>query len=266
MERGEAVSKSKPRFALGYIQDRADARDKVFSVGAPRAFPSKVSRRGLPGYPVIWNQGHLGSCVGHGVVYGLLMAQLKSGLITPAMLSRLMAYWGGRVAIGTTAEDSGCMIRDCVKFAVKSGVCIELLWPYIEAKVFERPPDPCWQNALLNQALVYERITPSLDAFKACLAGGGDIVFGMDIYASYQSETTMRTGNVRKPGRWFDRKLGGHCQAIIGYDDNRRKGDMEIRGSWSQDVGDAGHFWIPYDYLVSAARDCWTIKLAELGK
>ena len=45
------------------------------------------------------------------------------------MLSRLMLYWGARKAMGTTKVDSGCMIRDAMKFAAKTGVCKESLWP-----------------------------------------------------------------------------------------------------------------------------------------
>ena len=40
---------------------------------------------------------------------------------------------------------------------------------------------------------------------------------------------------------------GGHAVAAVGYDDQRYGGAFKIINSWSQNWGDGGFFWLPYN-------------------
>jgi C1A family cysteine protease len=52
--------------------------------------------------------------------------------------------------------------------------------------------------------------------------------------------------------------LGGHAVMAIGYDDSKQM--FKIRNSWGTRWGQAGHFWMPYDFITDRdyADDFWT--------
>jgi C1A family cysteine protease len=55
--------------------------------------------------------------------------------------------------------------------------------------------------------------------------------------------------------------LGGHEVAAVGYDDSTRM--FLVRNSWSDEWGQKGYFWMPYEYLLrrDLASEFVTIRL-----
>ena len=148
-----------------------------------------------------------------------------------------------------------------------------MLWPYVIAKFREKPPAACWDDALLHQALKYERIQDAnLQAMKACLAGGHPFTFGFTVYRQFESKECAKSGLVRLPGRKESilGAVGGHCVYAIGYDDAKAmpdgKGAIRCRNSWGNDWGLDGDFWMPYPYLTSSilSGDFWRIDVMEV--
>ena len=251
---------------LGWLPDLPDARDYVYKAPLKlraSAFPSKVDLRKI--CPPVFNQGALGSCTANALLAAVECCKKIQGQKTQR-LSRLFLYYNERVMMNTVLSDSGAYLRDGVKSLNKQGVCLEKEWSYNSstsprAKFTKQPPKECYESALDNQILYYERINEKLDDIRACLADGFPFVFGFSVYSSFMSDEVVQTGIMPIPEK-DESMLGGHAVMAAGYDDDRRL--LLVRNSWGKKWGEGGYFWMPYDYIDSKnCSDFWTIRIVE---
>lgn len=77
---------------------------------------------------------------------------------------------------------------------------------------------------------------------------GYPVIFGYNIYTSFESEITSTTGMVLMPGANED-QLGQHCGVIIGY--NNSKSIFIVANSFGPEHGDQGYLYIPYHYVLN---------------
>jgi C1A family cysteine protease len=246
----------------GWVPDLPDQRDHIFSVPTPvlGTLPPSVDLRAqCP--PTVYDQGRLGSCTANAIGAAFEFDLLKQGL-SDFMPSRLFIYYNERVILGTVDSDSGAMIRDGIKSVHKQGVCTEDDWKYDIERFTEKPPASCYESALGNQALAYQRIPQSLNQLRGCLAHGFPFVFGFTVYESFESAEVARTGDAPLPAAG-EAVLGGHAVLAVGYDDATTR--FTVRNSWGPDWGNGGYFTLPYAYLTDRglASDFWTISQVE---
>jgi C1A family cysteine protease len=241
----------------GWIRDSHDIRDRLY-LGEEdvTSFPPGIDLR--PKFPPCYDQGQTGSCTGNATAGAIHYDRIIEGLDvwTP---SRLFIYYNTRVIEGTTSEDAGGTLRNSVKSVVKYGTCTETLWPYIEEKFADKPSDDAYGEAKKHVAIQYLRINDgSLTRMKSCLEAGFPFVFGMSVYASFESPDVAKTGKVPLPSDG-EECLGGHALCCVGYIDADEC--FIIRNSWGQ-WGDNGYCYVPYAYLTDTnlANDFWTIR------
>lgn len=233
-----------------------DHRDRIYKTIAPDVnLPDHVDRLGLSN--PIENQGELGSCTGNSSTSGV---EIVTGI--PA-LSRLMAYYNGRLFEGTTAEDDGAQIRDIIKGFSTYGCATEDLWPYDVSKFAQKPSDAAYQSGLKLLPLIesYERVL-DLNGLKHALSMGLPVIFGFQVPAEFESEQMAQTGELRMPNlntSW----LGGHAVLAVGYDDRDPNYKfIWIRNSWGADWGIDGYFKMDQSWFTSPYQlvdDMWTI-------
>lgn len=221
--------------------------------------PSRVDLRNM--CSKIENQGGIGSCTGHATCSALEYLEFKETGKCEDM-SRLMAYYSGRVLDGNPQWDAGATIRNVVKGLAKWGVCHENLWPYDEEKVLERPPDACWYDAEKHQLLGYYALKSYSDMLS-CLAAGFPFVFGFTVYPSLMMEEPSKTGIVRMPDK-DETPMGGHAVVAVGYDLD--KDYYIVRNSWGEDWGDKGYMYMPRKYVEdpNLSDDFWQITKQEV--
>ena len=251
------MPKSKINAWYGWVPDRPDYRDKLYSAIAapPKKLPAKVDLSAS--CSPVENQGQLGSCTANALVGNLEFLEIKAGHRV-VDLSRLFIYYNERAIEGSVGQDSGAAIRDGVKSLVKQGVCSEKLWPYTITKFTQKPPTACYKDAANHKVSSYHRIV-SLQEMKQCLAEGYPFVFGFTVYTAFESPAVAKTGqlNLPQPG---EKTLGGHAVCAVGYDD--AAGRVLVRNSWGADWGLKGYFTMPYDYVSNnnLADDFWTLR------
>jgi C1A family cysteine protease len=246
----------------GWIPDLPDQRDRVFAtpVATLEALPPRIDLR--PGCPPVYEQGDLGSCTAQAIAAAIEFDQQKQAQTDGFTPSRLFIYYNERVIEGTVDEDSGAMLRDGIKSVAKQGAPHETLWPYTIPKFRTKPTGAAYRDAEKHQALLYQRVPRTLAQFKGCLASGYPFVVGFSVYESFETSVVARTGDVPMP-RVREEVVGGHAVLAVGYDDAR--GRFLARNSWGSRWGLAGHFTLPYEYLLDdgLSDDFWTIKLIE---
>jgi C1A family cysteine protease len=265
-ERGSMKKQKLKVKGFGWRPDIPDGRDLILS--APRGpneqlpLPPRVDLRNSA-MPPIWNQGNLGSCVGHAVagMYEYLLA--TRGQKFNFMPSRLFIYYGAREIEGTTAIDEGCYIRDAMKVLANLGVPHESNWKYVLGKFATKPSKAAYKYAQAHQALEYRRVPQQLDQLKGSLAANQPIVFGFAVYESFDSEETDRSGAMPMPAP-TEQMYGGHAVMLVGYDDAQQR--FIVRNSWGEDWGASGYVTMPYEFVTNNnyCDDFWTLTKVEL--
>ena len=245
----------------GWNPDIPDGRD--FMYAAPPAvvtqLPPQVDLRTQ--CPGVYDQGQLGSCTANAIAGALEFDQMKQKeqLFTP---SRLFIYYNEREIEGTVASDSGAQIRDGVKSVNQQGAPPETDWPYDITKFADKPPQPAFDDATKHEAILYQRLTQTLDQLKGCLAEGFPFVFGFVVYESFESPEVASTGQAPMPAAG-EKQLGGHAVLAVGYDESQQR--FTVRNSWGPGWGMQGYFTLPYPYLLQGtlSSDFWTIRSVE---
>ena len=246
----------------GWNRDLPDGRD--FMYGAPAEVVSKLPESVdlRPGCPPVYDQGQLGSCTANAIGGALEFAQIKEKQANPFTPSRLFIYYNERVIEHTVDSDSGAQIRDGVKSVHQLGAPPEADWPYDINKFSQKPPEQAFTDAKNYQAILYQRLTPTLGQLKGCLASGFPFVFGFTVYESFESQEVATTGQVGMP-QSGEKLLGGHAVLCVGYQDSSQT--FIVRNSWGTGWGIKGYFTMPYPYLLqdTLASDFWTIRSVE---
>ena len=208
--------------------------------------------------PQCYDQGVLGSCTANGIAYCYQYDELKQKQADVFMPSRLFIYYNERLIEGTVAEDAGAIIRDGIKVMNRYGVCPEPMWPYVIDRFAELPPIECYTRAKQCTCVAYYSVKRSINSIKTALLSGFPIVFGFDVYESFESIT--KTGLMPVPAA-NETLLGGHCVVAVGYDDAKHGGSLIVRNSWGPSWGDNGHFYMPYSCISgNMTADFWVMS------
>ncbi len=243
----------------GWKADKLDDRDYRYvpSSRVIAALPTSVDLR--PNCPPVYDQGQLGSCTANAIAGAIEYDQIKQGK-TPFMPSRLFVYYNERAMEGTVNSDSGAAIRDGVKSVSKLGVPPETDWPYDISQFKSKPSQQAYDDALLERAVLYQRLPVNLLTIQACLASGNVVTFGFQVYSSFETQQVEQTGIVPMPKRG-EELLGGHAVVAVGYSIPDQR--FICRNSWGiWGINGTGYFTMPFHYVAnpSLSSDFWVIK------
>lgn len=238
-----------------------DDRDIVYSVSSSAIIPDNVDLRSL--MPPVLDQLSLGACAVNAGSNSLryLLSKEKLTVFQP---SRLYMYWNARVSIEHTApsQDSGISLRDLCIALVKYHVCDETLWPYNVRKFWVQPSLASYNNANLHKQIQYVSIPQTLVALKQVLSQNYPVIFGVEVYSSFESDSTIVTGHIPIPNTSIEQLLGGHALLLCGYIEAEQS--FIVQQSWGTGIGlnGTGFFTIPYAYVLDPklAFDFWVFQ------
>lgn len=244
-------------YALGAIKDKEDPRDIIYRVRRYKGLPESTNKRNIKKFRTRYNQGALGSCVGHGVVEAYRYV-LKTNNQSDFLASRLFAYY---IAREDKDNDTGASIRDAFKAVNKYGLCSEKTIPYCIKKFASKPSDEAFKEALDHQSIRYERLPHTKEAIKDAVSRGYPVVYGKLIYDSFMSDEVARTGIIPLPDKTREQMHGGHCMVIFDYD---KDGVIELN-SWGSGWGMCGTCHVPWEFVLdrTLCMDFWTFYIVE---
>lgn len=201
--------------------------------------------------PDVYDQGQLGSCTANAIGAAMETSQIREKQSSHFTPSRLFIYYNERVIEGTVLQDAGAMISDGLKTVSKQGACPETQWTYSDgkAKFRVKPPKKCYKSAL--NTVVLDQVTalaPDLETLKTVLSQNIPFVFGIQVYSSMMTNDVAKSGVVPMPTA-SDSIAGGHALLMVGYDDAKQA--FKFRNSWSNQWGQKGYGWIPYEYITN---------------
>jgi C1A family cysteine protease len=263
----------------GWKPDLPDFRDRTYSAPPPPAggLPPLVDMRAQ--CPAVYDQGQLGSCTANAIGGDFEFNQIKEKAPHIWRPSRLFIYYNERVIENDVSQDAGAQIRDGIKSVNTQGACSEDLWTYsddtasADPKFAQKPPPDCYAEGLTHLASTYASVPQVAVQIKGCLASGYPMVFGFTVYESFESQAVASSGLLSMPGT-NEQVVGGHAVLAVGYNDTATvqnpdgttsTGMVLVRNSWGASWGQAGYFWMPYDYITNPnlASDLWTIRYVQ---
>ena len=220
--------------------------------------PKWVDLRRNSGCPEILHQGQLGSCTACGSSNALRFILRKNGE-KEFQPSRLFIYYFTRAIEGTIKEDTGVEIRNVMKAIKRNGVCSEIELPYDINNFTNKPSEHLIESAKKDHyEIKYYSVKNKTRSIKTALCNGFPVIFGFEVYSSFESEEVSLTGIVPMPDLEKEDFLGGHCVVIYGYRDSSNT--FICMNSWGKSWGEKGFFYLPYEYVSKYGYDLWTIN------
>jgi C1A family cysteine protease len=248
----------------GWKRQAPDERDYHFgAVALALALPHKVDLSASAFMPPVWDQGQIGSCTAHAASAAFMFDQNKQRLsgFDP---SRLELYYAERDLDGDTDADGGSTLRTACKTLASVGVCRADIWAYDEAQLRVKPSEAAYADALLHKAVDYSAVSMDMNAVKTVLAAGFPVVFGTNVYESFESGGAAKTGVIVMP-QPAEQCLGGHALLLVGYDDTDTDTNhaLKFRNSWGASWGQHGYGQFSWEYFLKYASDLWVIRSVE---
>jgi len=255
----------------GYKKPKQAWQGKRFAASrvSENSLPKRVDLRSQ--MTPVENQSDTSSCVANAVAgaYEYLVKQHRQD--DAYDVSRLFIYYVARAiadevdpADAPELEDGGTMIAAAIEALKQYGACSEETWPFDDDIVNDAPSEDAFEEASAFLVEDVALVPTRLEAWKAALAEGHPIIFGLSLYESFDAH--RRPGMVPAPSpREASREdHGGHAMLCVGYSD--RDQVFIVRNSWGDEWGDEGYCYIPYAYLMNPRfndGDSWIIRRVE---
>ena len=172
----------------------------------------------------------------------------------------MFIYYNERVLERTVSLDAGSTIEDGIRVMAKYGACDETDWPYDISQFTVKPSVAAYDAAVARKIKAYASVNnQELNVLKRVISAGYPVIFGFNVYDSFESQAVATTGIATMPVS-RDTLLGGHAALLVGYDDSTQM--FKVRNSWGYSWGDRGYFYLPYAYMTDPelAGDAWVIS------
>jgi len=245
----------------GYMYAAPNPNTKQYQASAKK-LPAKVDLRQY--MTAVENQGAASSCTANAVA-GAYEYLAKRHTGNDYDVSRLFIYYNARALKDEeNIQDSGSYISLAIEGLKQYGACAEATWDYILENVNEAPEEQAYEEAANFVVEDMEVVPVHLNAWKACLADGYPIIFGMLLFGSFDKQRKKGVVPMPTPKETQRGQHGAHAMLCVGYSDKDRV--FIVRNSWGEEWGDNGYCYIPYDYIVNPKYnlgDCWRIRQLE---
>ena len=256
------------------LNHHAPLHGRRFALFASETVASNLPPSCLTALPVLspaWDQGPQGSCTANANDRILQFVMTRHLGQVSWMPSRAFTYATTRITEGTFPQDSGASGYDTIESLANTGEIPDAEMPYVATDCTTKPTNQQTADAAHTRAVAPVQIpTGNLSALKQWLAAGNTAAFGIQVYASFESDAVANSGEVPVPCAASEELLGGHDLFVAGYDDlhptlDGATGAVLVCNSWGADWGcqpagavSRGFAWVPYGYVTNAdlTSDC----------
>jgi len=238
-------------FKLGCFKDPRDLRDIPMGlVLPPILLPSEIDY--AANMTPIRNQGDEGTCVAFASVVGVKEYQDTKEYKRLIQLSPRFIYSLCKKYDGNPDEE-GTYPRIAMKMLLKYGTPPENYWPYRPHQT-DKPKPNASRAAIKYRVRAYARLKTMLE-MKRSLVINGPFLAGVDVYESWFTDKTSKTGLIPLPKK-SEQCEGGHAMCVVGYNDLKKL--FKFKNSWGSQWGDKGYGYLTYDYMKQYCLDAWS--------
>jgi hypothetical protein len=174
-------------------------------------------------------------------ISGLSNPTTLAGTASPADLyAKLIAY-------EQSTCNNGTKVADALDILIAQGVASLAQVPYSDAGC--SVPTPFNTFSIYG----YNTLDPTdANSLKQYLYTFSVIPMAIVVYPDFEQQVGP---SVYTPGD-TSCSLGGHCVALVGWDDGR--GAFRIQNSWGTNWGDGGYLWIAYDAFSEIVQEAYS--------
>ncbi|MDF8265156.1 C1 family peptidase [Luteipulveratus flavus] len=216
---------------------QAAARAKAESASLPTVFD--LRNVGGQSYVAgVRDQGSCGSCVSFGSV-AVLEGTARFGRKTPSLavdLSEAHLFYGHGSTVGVTC-DTGWMPMPALTFCTSKGITYESDFPYVAGNPGGKTAPTGWEWHR-GRATGTVDLTEKVADIKKHLTTVGPVTGCFVVYTDFYGYSSGVYKHVTGG------EEGGHCVAIVGYDDTKQA--WIIKNSWGTGWGMGGYAYIGY--------------------
>ncbi|WCL47736.1 C1 family peptidase [Leptospira sp. GIMC2001] len=206
------------------------------------------------------NQGSQGSCVGWAVSYAArTILEAKATGQNPNSIAFSPAHPFNQ---NTSPKCDGSYPADVLEDLKEEGALPLSEFPYNENSCRTKPNSSQKDRAKAFRVDGYQRLTvdgddynTDIDSVRQYIASGSPVIITMDVGGTFnelESSDWHPTKKDYKKVKQYqesdeeDDDWGPHAMAVVGYDDNRNGGSVQVMNSWGTDWGNKGTFWLRY--------------------
>ncbi len=207
------------------------------------------------------NQGQQGSCVGWATAYAArsIVEAVSTGK-NPDEVSFSPAFLYNQIALPGC---QGSYTSEALEKMKKDGLVYYDKFLYDENTCSKIPSSDLLAEAKNFKIRGYNRLSKGgsnydvdIDALKQNIAQGAPVVIAMNVPESFFYVNTDLWSPKSHEYKSVER-LGGHAMCVIGYDDNKFGGAIQIMNSWGRNWGNDGVFWIKYKDFSKFTREAY---------
>jgi hypothetical protein len=243
------------------LYDKVPVFERLDASTGDNELPARAS---LEKYaPARRSQGQQGSCVGWATAYAArtIVEAVETErdpntlIFSPSFLYNQIGLEGCQ---GTyTSKALAKMQNDGLLFLSK--------FPYDQNSCSRQPTQAEHAEAANYKIKGYTRISKSGDvydvdllALKQNINKGGPVVIAMMVPSSF-SYARKELWEPENSERKNIDGHGGHAMCVIGYDDNKFGGAVQIMNSWGERWGNDGLVWVKYDDFLQFCREAYAV-------
>ncbi|OFX19988.1 MAG: hypothetical protein A2041_07275 [Bacteroidetes bacterium GWA2_31_9b] len=205
--------------------------------------------------PPIGNQGGEGSCVAWGTTYAGRSTSYQNangGTYSTATNIFSPEYVYNQIK-ATSDCGSGSYVTSGLNLLKTQGVCVWNLMPYTDASCSLLPNATQTAAAANYKITSYATVTRTSTAIKTQLAAGKIVIVAGPVYSSFMY---LKNGAIQTTAK--GKSYGGHCYAIVGYDD--AKGAFKVMNSWGTSWASSGYGWVSYSLVSKVWTEVYIIN------
>ncbi|WP_158991707.1 C1 family peptidase [Mucilaginibacter sp. L196] len=195
--------------------------------------------------PPVGDQGSEGACVGWGVGY----STISSLWVYPTTIYNSSnelspSYIYNQIKQGNCA--AGSYVKDALNLIASQGDCSIGSMPYVDGDCNTQPNSNQRAEAHTKIVAGWFALAPTdVNAMKISIWSKTPVIVAFNVTQAF--DTMWANGGIWTTNGGTAR--GGHCVAIIGYDDT--KGMFKAQNQWGVSGGDHGFFWVTYALVQS---------------
>jgi C1A family cysteine protease len=145
------------------------------------------------------------------------------------------------------------------------GLCLEELWPS-DKNIDMIPDEICYETGSKINKFLLNKVVKNLYDIKYNIYNENMLIFRLNAYQSFsdaENDIFFKKTSIISIPQNNENIINQHCVICVGYDDRYEL--LIMRNSWSNQWGELGYFYLPYNALnhPNFIKNIYTVNMID---